>query len=346
MPEPKLMTDSENRFWLCEQVIEVKQQGGMAVERALAMLHKLTELESFEPYLSDQPVVPAVTWDYGEPAVDERAEKLYEEATAELLNSWPDVTVPPVIGRLAEQQLHPLLEVTFDDGLGRLPDAEEPMTPEEAAVLLTRAFQPRPSADEIVLGPLNDQPDYPVLPKTGGISSRRCANDECRKHLRRGKNISAKQFEAIETCSRSCGGIVRGERLRQEREERAKKVLDGLPPLRLHIAEPPVQEPVEPEPVITPEDLTAASMTIEDVLAASDEQDTEAAPRSGKLPDPRPPEPYSVGEGEVIERGDWGNCERCGNRLNPFGVCASCKQRDGWLGGQKAKISARAERLP
>ena len=70
------MTDLENRFWLCEQIIEVRQQGGMSLERALAMLHKLTDLETHEPYLSDQLPVPAVTWDYGEPLVDDQVETL------------------------------------------------------------------------------------------------------------------------------------------------------------------------------------------------------------------------------------------------------------------------------
>ena len=72
------MTDLENRFWLCEQVLEVRQQGGMSLERALAMLHKLTDLETHEPYLSDQLPVPAVIWDYGEPLVDDHTEDLRE----------------------------------------------------------------------------------------------------------------------------------------------------------------------------------------------------------------------------------------------------------------------------
>ena len=70
------MTDLENRFWLCEQTIEVRQQGGMSLERALAMLHKLTDLETHEPYLSDQLPVPGVMWDYGEPLVDDFVETL------------------------------------------------------------------------------------------------------------------------------------------------------------------------------------------------------------------------------------------------------------------------------
>lgn len=50
--------------------------------------------------------------------------------------------------------------------------------------------------------------------------------------------------------------------------------------------------------------------------------------------DPRPLVPFTVTEGETLERGDWGKCHKCGGRLNPFGVCGPCKQREVWLSGQ------------
>lgn len=108
------MTDLENRFWLCEQVLEVRQQGGMSLERALAMLHKLTDLETHEPYLSDQLPVPAVTWDYGEPLVDDHVETLqFAHAAVDLAtHQWgddlehyePDDEPPPPVGELLKHR--------------------------------------------------------------------------------------------------------------------------------------------------------------------------------------------------------------------------------------------------
>jgi hypothetical protein len=62
-----------------------------------------------------------------------------------------------------------------------------------------------------------------------------------------------------------------------------------------------------------------------------------------KLPDPRPSAtPFTVTEGEVLERADYGTCptKGCGERLNAFGKCRNCEQRKHWLKGQRAKVGA------
>lgn len=47
------MTDLENRFWLCGEVVDAVREDGLNVKRALAMLHRLTDPGRAEPYLTD-----------------------------------------------------------------------------------------------------------------------------------------------------------------------------------------------------------------------------------------------------------------------------------------------------
>lgn len=57
MLNPQLIGDLENRMALCRDVIDAYREDGLRLERALAMLHRLTDLRAVEPYLSDVPVV-------------------------------------------------------------------------------------------------------------------------------------------------------------------------------------------------------------------------------------------------------------------------------------------------
>lgn len=49
------MTDSQNCMELCGDVVDAYREDGLRLERALAMLHKLSAPGTVEPYLGDRP---------------------------------------------------------------------------------------------------------------------------------------------------------------------------------------------------------------------------------------------------------------------------------------------------
>jgi hypothetical protein len=125
----------------------------------------------------------------------------------------------------------------------------------------------------------------------------------------------------------------------------------GGPPVPEEIA-----EEVEPEPSVVAEKSSMATSSAKDSRIGQVVRPVKLPPREPfkpppvpppslqpKLPDPRPAAtPFTVLEGEVVERGDFGICpnEGCGKRLNAFGRCGPCEQRKGWLKGQRAKVGA------
>ena len=74
------------------------------------------------------------------------------------------------------------------------------------------------------------------------------------------------------------------------------------------------------------------------------------APGNKGVTDPTLPRWQTVRPGEMTEQLDTGTCtneitvsgrqQACGERLNAFGVCGRCRNRAGWLAGQRAKAGA------
>jgi hypothetical protein len=158
------------------------------------------------------------------------------------------------------------------------------------------------------------------------------------------------------TCCFSCA-IARNKRLTRERTARKGQPTNerlespvltdptyGGPPAPEEVA-----EELEPEPdmaALPPKD-PRLNRPVRPVKMPST-QPIERPPvpppsLQARLPDPRPvATPFTVSEGEAIERGDFGTCpnEGCGKRLNAFGRCGACEQRKHWLKGQRAKVGA------
>lgn len=58
------MTDRQNCMELCGDVVDAYRDDGLRLERALAMLHKLTTPGHTEPYLGDSELVARSVWVY------------------------------------------------------------------------------------------------------------------------------------------------------------------------------------------------------------------------------------------------------------------------------------------
>ena len=200
------MTDLENRFWLCEQVLEVRQQGGMSLERALAMLHKLTDLETHEPYLSDQPPVPGVMWDHGEPLVEAQVQDLRE--------AWAEDRY--------DDGLEPLLDGEDDSRANtwiKLAGLNDEFTDENGVLYAERIGDYIKGLTRLALADDEsfEPPTEPLLPYREPAepdAERHCPI--CWKVLERKRSESHASFAARETDSRSCAATLREQRRREE----------------------------------------------------------------------------------------------------------------------------------
>lgn len=101
------MTDSQNCMELCGDVVDAYREDGLRLERALAMLHKLTTPGHTEPYLGDELPVPAAIFGHGKPLVVQHVEdfqKKWAQKMAEPLEDEPPARLCPICDGVLERR--------------------------------------------------------------------------------------------------------------------------------------------------------------------------------------------------------------------------------------------------
>lgn len=184
------------------------------------------------------------------------------------------------------------------------------------------------------------------------VSERRCELTECgrrlvRKRFANGAPESPKVFAGRRFCNRSCSRKKSVEKGHRHSGQKTPPLTDGR---CCEVCGKPLQRKRRPNGLLEQRSLFKQRKTCGTSCAnklrrgvpkkgrpkgKGQRSDKNAATKARPLPDPRPKRDYQPG---TLQPLNTGTCETCGERLNAFGVCGTCKRRESRQGMQRAKI--------